>query len=95
MTSPRTTCDDIPSNPFLQLAMNFVFNILKILLHHGPGVNSASDRNEYQESSGGGVKGCQHVGLTTVSPSVSRLSRQNVGASTSHNPMGLHGLLQG
>jgi hypothetical protein len=28
-------------------------------------------------------------------PSVSRLSRENVRASTSHNPMGLHGLLQG
>jgi hypothetical protein len=26
---------------------------------------------------------------------VSRLSRENVGTSTSHNPMGLHGLLQG
>jgi hypothetical protein len=39
-------------------------------------------------------KGGQHVGLTTLPPSVSRLSRQNVGASTSHNPMGFHGLLQ-
>jgi hypothetical protein len=28
-------------------------------------------------------------------PSVSRLSGQNVGDSTSHNPMGLQGLLQG
>jgi hypothetical protein len=26
---------------------------------------------------------------------MSRLSRENVGGSTSHNPMGLHGLLQG
>jgi hypothetical protein len=26
---------------------------------------------------------------------IRELSRQNVGASTSHNPMGLHGLLQG
>jgi hypothetical protein len=33
--------------------------------------------------------------LTTSPPSMSRLSRENVGASTSHNPMGLHGLLQG
>jgi hypothetical protein len=33
--------------------------------------------------------------LTTLPPSVSRLSRQNVGTSTSHNPMGLHGLLHG
>jgi hypothetical protein len=40
-----------------------------------------------------GVKGGRCVGLTTLPPSVSRLSRQNVGALTSHNPMGLHGLL--
>jgi hypothetical protein len=33
--------------------------------------------------------------LTTLPPSVSRLSRENVGASTSHNTMDLHGLLQG
>jgi hypothetical protein len=43
----------------------------------------------------GGVKGSRHVRLTTSPPSVGRLSRQNVGASTSHNPMGLHGMLQG
>jgi hypothetical protein len=30
-----------------------------------------------------------------TAPSVSRLSRENVGAATSHNPMGPHGLLQG
>jgi hypothetical protein len=35
------------------------------------------------------------VSLTTSPPSVSRLSRENVGDSTSHNPMSLHGLLQG
>jgi hypothetical protein len=35
------------------------------------------------------------VGLTTSPTSVKGLSRENVGASTSHNPMGLHGLLQG
>jgi hypothetical protein len=33
--------------------------------------------------------------LTTLPPSVSRLSTENVGTSTSHNPMGLHGMLQG
>jgi hypothetical protein len=33
--------------------------------------------------------------LTTLPPSVSRLSRENVGASTSHKPMSLHGLLHG
>jgi hypothetical protein len=41
------------------------------------------------------VKGGRRVGLTTLPLSVSRLSRQNVGASTSHNRMGLHGQLQG
>jgi hypothetical protein len=33
--------------------------------------------------------------LTTLPPSVSRLCIKNMGASTSHNPMGLHGLLHG
>jgi hypothetical protein len=43
----------------------------------------------------GGVKGGRCVRLTTLPPSVSRLSKENVGSSTSHNPVGLHGLLQG
>jgi hypothetical protein len=38
-----------------------------------------------------GGKGGRHVGLTTLQPSVSRLS-ENVGASTSYSPKGLHGL---
>jgi hypothetical protein len=42
----------------------------------------------------GGEKGGRRVRLTTLPPSVSRLSRENVGASTSHNPMGFLGLLQ-
>jgi hypothetical protein len=42
-----------------------------------------------------GVKGGRRVGLTASQPYVNRLSRENVGASTSHYPMGLHGLLQG
>jgi hypothetical protein len=41
----------------------------------------------------GGVKGGRRIGLATLLPSVSRLYRQNVGASTSHIPMGLRGLL--
>jgi hypothetical protein len=32
---------------------------------------------------------------TTLPSSVSPLSRENVGAVTSHNPTGLHGVLQG
>jgi hypothetical protein len=37
----------------------------------------------------------RRVRLTTSPPSVSRLSRDYVGASTSHNPIGLHSLLRG
>jgi hypothetical protein len=42
--------------------------------HYGPGVDSASNRNEYQEHSWG-VKRSRRVRLTTLPPSVSRLSR--------------------
>jgi hypothetical protein len=38
-----------------------------------------------------GGKSGRRIGLTTLPPSVSRMS-QNVGASTSRNPKGLHGL---
>jgi hypothetical protein len=43
----------------------------------------------------GGVKGGQCIWLTTLLPSVSGLSRQDVRALTSHNAMGFYGLLQG
>jgi hypothetical protein len=39
----------------------------------------------------GEVKSGRGVGLTTLPPSVSRMS-ENVGVSTSHDPKGLHGL---
>jgi hypothetical protein len=42
--------------------------------HYSPGVDSASNRNEYQEPSWG-VKGGQRVKWTTLPSSVSRLSR--------------------
>jgi hypothetical protein len=61
--------------------------------HYGPGVDPASNRNEYEGSSWG-VEGGRRVGLTSLPPSMCRLSRENVGASTSHNSMGLHGLLK-
>jgi hypothetical protein len=38
-----------------------------------------------------GGKGGRRVGLTTLPPSVSRMS-ENVGVSNSHSPKGLHGL---
>jgi hypothetical protein len=47
--------------------------------NYDPGVDAASNRNEYQESSwggGGGVKGGWRVRLTTLLPSVIRLSRR-------------------
>jgi hypothetical protein len=33
--------------------------------------------------------------MLTLPPSLSRFSREDVGTSTSHNPMGLRGLLEG
>jgi hypothetical protein len=62
--------------------------------HCGPGVDSASNRNEYQESSWG-VRAADALRLTISPPFISRMSRENVGASTSHNLMDFHGLLQG
>jgi hypothetical protein len=42
-----------------------------------------------------GGKGRPARKADNLTPSVSRLSRENIGASTSHNPVGLQGLLQG
>jgi hypothetical protein len=52
---------------------------------------------EYQESTwgGGAVKDGRRLRLTNLPSSMNGLSRENVGASTSHNPRGLYGLLQG
>jgi hypothetical protein len=63
------------------------------IAHYGPGINSASDRKEYQESSwaakssrGVKIKPYSHLWADYLA---------NVGASTSQCPMGHHGPLQG
>ena len=65
---------------------DFFTDIKSFRSHHGPGFDSASNRNEYQEYFLGG-KGGRCVRLTT-SHHPMPLSR-NLGALTSCNPVGL------
>jgi len=62
----------------------FFIDIKSFRSHHGPGVDSASNRNDYQVISG--CKGGRCVRLTTYHHPV-QLSR-NMGALTSLNPLG-------
>jgi hypothetical protein len=57
---------------------SFEFSVdLNLHPHYGPGVDSASNRNEYQESSWGGKgRSAARKAVTTSLPSVSRLSRK-------------------
>jgi hypothetical protein len=70
---------------FPMRSLDFTFDLI-FQPHYGPGVDSASNRNEYQEPPARKAD--------NLTASCEPLSR-NVGASTAHNIMGLHGLLPG
>jgi len=70
----------------------FLIDIKSFRLHYGPGVDSASNRNEYQEYFLGG-KGGRCVRMTTYHHPVP-LSRY-LGTLTSWNPLGPSGTVTG
>jgi hypothetical protein len=60
--------------------------------HYGPQVDSASNKNEYQEFPGGKR---QSVHMTQTCTTIYEQNVQKMWAPMSCKPMGLHGLLQG
>jgi hypothetical protein len=60
--------------------------------HNGPGVDSASKINEYQDLLGGKERPVRES--DNLSAICEPLSRKMWGTSTSHKHMSLHGLLQ-
>jgi hypothetical protein len=63
----------------------FFIDIKSIRSHYGPGIDSVSDRNEYQgHFLGGGLKGGRYVRLTTLPPSC---AVGNLGTFTSWKPL--------
>jgi hypothetical protein len=53
---------------YVKQTLGCKINTMYTLINYGPGVDSASNRNEYQEYFLGG-KGSQYVGLTNLPPS--------------------------
>jgi hypothetical protein len=72
----------------LRVSMRWIFFSIYLIFqpHYGSGDDSPCNRKEYQETSWK-IKSGRRVRLTTLPPSVSRLSKENVGASTSYIPM--------
>jgi hypothetical protein len=70
------------------------FSIDLILSDYDPGIDSAANRNKYQESSWR-IEGGRSARNVTPHHNLSADCLEYVGVSTSHNPTVLHGLLQG
>jgi hypothetical protein len=81
---------------FLQcISLRSLLNFTFLICDDGFLICITSDHVCFLVFSCWGVKGGRLVRLTALLPSVSQLSRENMGASMSHSPMGLHSLLQG